>query len=248
MDGKHGKHIDAMSTATFQPSGWDHKAVLALTVAAVLALVFGGGAIRRLRDDRAIRYSAASLLAVIGGTAWVRNVAEGLIVFPFHLCDVALVTMVWALIRPKDRLVSELTFFWSLAGSTQALLTPDLAHAFPSFRWISFFLLHLGLILSAIYLTVREHLILRPASVGRAWIATNAYAAVAGLLNWQVGANFGFLARKPPNPSLLDYLGPWPYYILACEGIALALFALCYGFARLVEHRAQSDARDKVAR
>lgn len=224
-----------MSTATFQPFGVDHRAVLALTVAAALALAFGGGAIRRIHDDRVIRYGAASVLAVVGGAAWIRNIADGLIVFPFHLCDLALVAMVWALLRPSYRLVSELAFYWALAGSTQALLTPDLAQGFPSFRWISFFLLHGGVVLAALYLPVRGHLILRPASVGRAWYATNAYAAVAGLLNWTLGANFGFLARKPVNPSILDYLGPWPYYIVACEGIALALFGLCYGFARLIE-------------
>ena len=61
-------------------------------------------------------------------------------------------------------------------------------------------------------------------------------AAIAGLLNWQLGTNFGFLARKPVHPSILDYLGPWPYYILVCEGLAPALFGLCYGVARLVEH------------
>jgi hypothetical integral membrane protein (TIGR02206 family) len=104
---------------------------------------------------------------------------------------------------------------------------------------MSFFLLHLGVVLSAVYLVVRGHLVLRSASVGRAWCATNAYAVVAGILNWQLGANFGFLARKPVNPSILDYLGPWPYYILACEGIALALFGLCYGFARLVQRGTQ---------
>jgi hypothetical integral membrane protein (TIGR02206 family) len=224
-----------MGTATFQPFGLDHKAALALTVAAALALVFGGGAIRRIHDDRAIRYGAASVLAIVGGIAWVRNIATGLIVFPFHLCDLALVAMVWALCQPNHRLVSELAFYWALAGSTQALLTPDLIEAFPSFRWISFFLLHGGVVLGAVYFPVRGHLVLRPASVGRAWCATNAYAVVAGILNWQLGANFGFLARKPVNPSILDFLGPWPYYILACAGIALALFGLCYGFARLVE-------------
>jgi hypothetical integral membrane protein (TIGR02206 family) len=226
----------------------DHIAVLAFGVAAALVLLFGGRGIRRIRDDRAVRYGAASVLALTGGAAWARNVAGGLIVFPFHLCDVALLTMVWALIRPKNRLVSELAFYWALAGSTQALLTPDLAQAFPSFRWISFFLLHIGLILAAVYLSVRGHLVLRPASISRAWIATNTYAAIAGLLNWKLGTNFGFVARKPVNPSILDYLGPWPYYILACEGIALALFSLCHGFARVVEHRAQSNARDKGTR
>ncbi|OGB92996.1 MAG: hypothetical protein A2Z31_07800 [candidate division NC10 bacterium RBG_16_65_8] len=237
-----------MGAASFQPFGFDHKTVLAFAVAAALALVTGVRAIRRIRDDRPIRYTATVVLALIGGVAWVRNYLEGLILFPFHLCDVALVAMVWALIWPTHRLVSELAFFWGLTGNVQAVLTPDLAQAFPSFRWISFFLLHCGVMLSAVYLAVRGHLVLRPASIRRAWFATNAYAAVAGFLNWQLGANFGFLARKPVNPSILDYLGPWPYYILACEGIALALFALCYGFARVVEHRAQGDARDKSAR
>jgi hypothetical integral membrane protein (TIGR02206 family) len=130
---------------------------------------------------------------------------------------------------------AELAFYWALAGSAQAILTPDLTQTFPSFRWISFFLLHLGLIVGAVYLPVRGHLVLRPASIGRAWLATNIYAAVAGFFNWQLGANFGFLVRKPANPSLLDYLGPWPYYLFACEGIALGLFALCYALARCAE-------------
>lgn len=228
-----------MSTTTFEPFGADHVAVLILVVAAALALVFGARGIRRIRDDRAIRYGAASTLGLFGASAWVHNHLVGLIVFPFHLCDVALVAMIWALLRPEHRLVSELAFFWALAGSVQAVLTPDLAHGFPSVRWISFFVLHGGLVLSAVYLMVRGGLVLRPASIGRAWLATNVYAVVAGLLNWQFGTNFGFLAQKPTNPSLLDYLGPWPYYILVCEGIALALFAVCYGVARGVESWAQ---------
>lgn len=230
-----------MSASVFQPFGLEHTAVLVFAVAAALVLVLAGRAIRRSRDDRAVRYGAASLLALTGGAAWARNVAEGVIVFPFHLCDVALVTMVWALIRPNDRLLSELAFYWALAGSTQALLTPDLAQAFPSFRWISFFLLHLGLILAAIYLSVRGHLALRPASIGRAWMVTNIYAAVAGILNWRLGTNFGFLARKPVNPSILDYFGPWPYYVIVCEGVALVLFSLCYGCARWAAHRALKE-------
>jgi hypothetical integral membrane protein (TIGR02206 family) len=208
---------------------------------AALALVLRVRGIRGSRDDRAIRYGAALALALTGGSAWVRNRLEGLIVFPFHLCDVTLIVVIWGLLRPKHHFVCELAFFWGLAASTQAVLTPDLSDSFPSFRWISFFLLHGGVVLSSLYLMLRGDLVLRPASVGRAWLATNAYALAAGFLNWQLGTNYGFLARKPVNPSILDYLGPWPYYILSCEGIALALFFLCYGFARLVEYWAQSS-------
>jgi uncharacterized membrane protein YwaF len=38
--------------------------------------------------------------------------------------------------------------------------------------------------------------------------------------------NFGYLAHPPPNPSLIDHLGPWPYYIIGLETIALVLFLL----------------------
>jgi uncharacterized membrane protein YwaF len=34
--------------------------------------------------------------------------------------------------------------------------------------------------------------------------------------------------EKPLNPSLLYYLGPWPFYILVCEILAMGFFAIAY--------------------
>ena len=42
---------------------------------------------------------------------------------------------------------------------------------------------------------------------------------------WLV-TNFGFTARKPVNPSLLDHLGPWPIYLLWMQVLAAVLFSL----------------------
>jgi hypothetical integral membrane protein (TIGR02206 family) len=42
------------------------------------------------------------------------------------------------------------------------------------------------------------------------------------------GANYGFLRAKPPQASLLDLLGPWPWYILALDALAVVLFTLLY--------------------
>ena len=33
-------------------------------------------------------------------------------------------------------------------------------------------------------------------------------------MNWLLGTNFGFLARKPKTATLLDHLGDWPIYLL----------------------------------
>ena len=34
-----------------------------------------------------------------------------------------------------------------------------------------------------------------------------------------------FTRSPPPTGSLLDVLGPWPWYLLACEAVALVAFA-----------------------
>jgi len=43
-----------------------------------------------------------------------------------------------------------------------------------------------------------------------------------------LGSNYLFLAYKPPAATLLDYLGPWPWYFLSMVAIGLALASLLY--------------------
>lgn len=57
-------------------------------------------------------------------------------------------------------------------------------------------------------------------------IALNIYGLIVGSINALTGWNYGYLCRKPAEPSLLDFLGPWPWYLLSLEFIALATFLL----------------------
>jgi len=45
-------------------------------------------------------------------------------------------------------------------------------------------------------------------------------------LNMLLGSNYMYLAHKPATASAIDFLGPWPLYLLWLELIALALFLL----------------------
>ena len=45
-------------------------------------------------------------------------------------------------------------------------------------------------------------------------------------VNKVLGTNFGFASRPPDNPSLIDHLGPWPWYLFSMQAIAVCIFLL----------------------
>ena len=213
-------------TGGFVPWGPDHQAVVLLTAVAAAALILGRQHLRGAADHWARRVMAAVL---VGNEllAWAISAAHGQVLLPLQLCDLALFATAWALLKPQ-RSVAEVAYFWGLAGSLQAVLTPDLREPFPTYWWVKFFLGHCGVVLSAVYLAVTSNVQPTARSVWRVWWLSNGYAVVAGIVNWAFGTNYGYLARKPMQPSLLDHLGPWPTYILGTEVVALASFALYY--------------------
>ena len=48
------------------------------------------------------------------------------------------------------------------------------------------------------------------------------------LFNLAIDSNYGYTLHKPHAPTLLDYLGPWPWYIIGAEGVALIMFLMLY--------------------
>ena len=197
--------------------------------AALLALVLGAKHLR-CGNDRWFRRGLAVLVVTNGVSAWIFTAVQGTARIPLQLCDLALLMVVWALwsLQPA---VTELAYFWGLGGSLQAILTPDLHDPFPSFGWAQFFFTHGSIVLSVVYLAVTGRVRPSAQSTWRAWGWLNGYALVAGLANWMFGTNFGYLAHKPSQPSLLDFFGPWPYYIVVMEIAALASFYLLYYLA-----------------
>ncbi len=181
------------------------------------------------------RAAAALFLLLLGITNWLYLASLGIKAIPLQLCDLTLILMAWALSRPSHQAVAELAVLWALAGSAQAILTPDLTFGFPHPMFFFFFLTHGGVIVGAFYLITRGFARLNGRSIFRGMLWTNGYAAAVGLVNWHRNTNFGYLAAKPEQPSLLDYLGPWPYYLLSLEAAACLLFALCVGLGRLLQ-------------
>jgi uncharacterized membrane protein YwaF len=115
---------------------------------------------------------------------------------PLALCDIALLVAAVACWAPSLTLAVELTYFWGLAGTLQAVATPDLDVGFPHLEFFEYVAITAG------------------------------YTAATGCVDWLTGSNYMFLARLPARRSLLSVLGPWPWYVLSAAGVALVLLVL----------------------
>lgn len=217
---------------TFAPLTSAHLLWLGITVAVVmLPLVLA-------RWDR--RAGAVSLwVLVVGAASGVvlliteRGTARWQDALPLHLCDLVLGIVALAL-ATRWQFAYELAYFYGLAGSTQALLTPDLSGAFPVWRLAYFFGAHGAVIAAVLYLTLHEGMRPRPRSTRYAMAGLAVYVAAIGSLNALLDTNYGYLCQKPAHPSLLDWLGPWPWYIGAMGAIGLVCFELLAVLARLL--------------
>lgn len=160
---------------------------------------------------------------------WAYLLSRGLRAFnfsdalPLQLCDVTVIAAALALWLRRPLLV-ELTYFWALAGSLQALLTPDLPQHFPDFLFIQYYVAHGGAVLAALVLTVGLRLPPRRRAVFTIAAVTIGYAAIVGLVDAATGANYMYLRARPPSPTPLDLLGPWPWYLVPATFIGAALF------------------------
>jgi hypothetical integral membrane protein (TIGR02206 family) len=211
VDQLAGEHIAALaataSVATFSiyaarehPGGWIARFSRALAVLILAA------------------YATEQIAIVVRGT-W--SLERSL---PLQLTDAVTIISALALWSPRP-LLFELAYFWGLTASLQAVLTPDLDDAFPSLFFFTYFATHGGAVVAALFLAWGLGLVPRQGAVMRVFLATAAFAAVAGLADLLTGGNYMFLREKPEAASLLDLMGPWPWYILSGALLAIAMFA-----------------------
>src|SRR5208283_2067177 len=68
----------------------------------------------------------------------------------------------------------------------------------------------------------------RRGAVWRSFGLLTGYAVLVGAFNAVCGSNYMYLCRKPASATLLDKLGPWPWYLLPAAAIALGFFWLLW--------------------
>jgi hypothetical integral membrane protein (TIGR02206 family) len=221
-------------------------------IAALCVMAVGVGAAvwlpRRRRGSWLVPARRGLSLAILVAyvTEYVANVVEGTwsvrFNLPLQLTDAVTVVAIVALWRPRPLLV-EILYFWALTASVQSVLTPDLGQSFPSIFYFTYFATHIGAVVAACLLTFGLGLTPRPGAVPRVYALTAAFAALVGVADVITGANYMYLRHKPERSSLLDVMGPWPWYILAGAAFGLAVFTALAALAQLSRPTAPPSSR-----
>ena len=225
----------------FRPFGLTHALALA-TIAALtwllIAYARGVDAERRSRLEK--------IIAAVNALMWVGSHLAHLIVsgfnlavaLPLHMCHLVSALVSVALVFPR-RWMYALIYFWGIGLCSQALITPSLRDPILSVPFWTFWFEHGTLQAVAVYiLIVRRY---RPAwrDYGLACAFAAAYLAVVLPVDIALNAEYGFVgAPKPENPTILDFLGPWPQrigVIVALVAGMMALMMIPWSLARRIK-------------
>lgn len=204
-----------------------HLAILVAipVVAALLAF-----ATRRCPGSALVTRVALATILTADGLGWhcYRYYVHGVRfpeISPLELCDASFWLTAAALLTLEEH-TFDLAYYWGIAGSGMAILTPYLRAPLHTLQSVQFFFGHSLLVVGVLYLIWSRQARPRARSWLFAFWALNVYGALVATVDYWAGTNFMYLRQKPASSSLFDVLGPWPWYMLGADLVALVTFRL----------------------
>lgn len=146
---------------------------------------------------------------------------------PLHLCNYLPFVLVW-MYASKNRKVWATLFFWIVLGTSQANFTPSVEFSLFHYDAIRYWMVHLGLVLLALYPAVAWKWDLHKEDIYSTVIWLNVAAAIVFAFNLLLGTNYMYLMAKPPGTTFYSILPAWPAYILVLEVILITWSLLVY--------------------
>lgn len=153
---------------------------------------------------------------------------------PLHMCNFLPFLMIWVY-TIKSRVIWATIFFWIILGVSQANFTPSVEYSLFHFDAIRYWMVHMGLILLAIYPAFVWNWELELKDVSRTVIWLNIIALVIYGINLILNSNYLYVMDKPAGTTFFSILPPWPNYILVLEIIIIIWSLMVLGVFKLVK-------------
>ena len=191
-----------------------------------------------MKHERLLRYALAFILIFSEMSYYWRLIAipslgpNPIDHLPITVCGWVAVFASYMVIG-KSQTLFDLSYFWTLAGSTFALLTPTvITYTGPTrFRYYQFWTEHLFSYIAIFYMIFVHRMRPTRGSVVKAYIGLVVLAVIAYFANQMLGpgANYLFMARPEDTPSILDFLPPnFALRLCVMAAAVTLLFGLAY--------------------
>ncbi|WMM23707.1 TIGR02206 family membrane protein [Tissierella sp. MB52-C2] len=154
---------------------------------------------------------------------------------PFYNCRVAIIFTIFALGTDK-KIFKNVGCYWGVAGAILALLLPtDLdPFSFPHYTNISFFIGHIGLLWSTIYILVVEEYRMDRKSLRSILHFTNIYHSFIYIFNIVTKSNYCYLVETPIAKAFFEkFMSPIAYSLTAFLAFNIFII-LIYGVAKAI--------------
>lgn len=146
--------------------------------------------------------------------------------FTLHLSSAAVVLTIITLTRYRQFLFDVL-IYWVFLAVPQAIITPGIIrYGFPHLRFFHILWIHFMVITAVFYMILIEKQRPSKFSLKRALIVTHIYGGFVFIINLIFDTNYMFIGRKTSAVTIIDFLGPWPYYILVLDAILITTFVV----------------------
>ena len=221
----------SFTNASFEPYTMEH--FLPIIIGVLIALLSIRVANRKFNEHQKTLLGTALALVpffcVIGrmGYLLIEGSFSAQLDLPFFLCRFMALILPFVFFT-RNRFMLGILYFWVLAGTINAVITPDLLFNFGHWEYNLYWVYHLMLIVSIIYAALVYKMDIKWKDYWNAVLATIAFTIFSGTVNFLLKANYNYLSEKPEVASILDVMGPWPWYIVVVYLLMFFLFFLAF--------------------
>lgn len=160
---------------------------------------------------------------------------------PLHLCGVASLLGMYALVTHNKHVVQAL-YFIGIIPAALALLTPDLLYTFPHFTFMKFFIHHMTIVWTSVFLILTSQTAITFRSLMKVFGSINVYAVLIFFINRQLGSNYLYLSQAPSVNTPLGLLGDGVWYYVNLELLAFSVFLVMFFVYKLVTRNTASSS------